>query len=131
MTEYIEKIIVPYVESMRDEEDRPALVIMDNFKGQVTPKINAMLEANSIHVVLLPANATDRLQPMDISVNKPAKDYLRKEFQNWYSEKLMEDVEDDNSDIADINPINLGMPTLKELGAKWLVQMSQYISDNP
>lgn len=64
-------------------------------------------------------------------MNKPAKDYLRKEFQNWYSEKLMEEVEDENSDIADISPINLGMPTLKELGAKWLVQMSEYISDNP
>lgn len=49
MIEYIEKIIVPYMESMRDEEDRPGLVIMDNFKGQVTPKINAMLEANNIH----------------------------------------------------------------------------------
>ena len=72
------------MEYMRDDE--PALVIMDNFKGQVTPNINSLLEENNIHVVLLPANTTDRLQPMDISVNKPAKDFLRKKFQNWYSE---------------------------------------------
>lgn len=50
------------------------LVIMDNFKGQVTPVINKLLEANTIHVCLfniyvclLPPNS------MDVAVNKPAK----------------------------------------------------------
>ena len=28
-------------------------------------------------------------------------------------------------------PIDLGLPTLKVLGAKWLVKMSDYISENP
>ena len=131
MIDYIESIIVPYVKSMRDEEDQPALVIIDNFKGQVTSKVSALLEDNSIHVVLLPPNTTDRLQPMDISVNKPAKDFLRKKFQIWYSEKLLEQVDDDDTDVGELAPISLGMPILKELGAKWLVEMSEHISNNP
>ncbi len=56
---------------------------MDNFKGQITPKVSEYLEKNDIHVhvcLLLP-NTTDRLQPMDISVNKPAKDFLRRKFE--------------------------------------------------
>lgn len=124
MVQYVQNIIVPYVENMRDEEDIPALVIMDNFKGQ----INTLLEENNTHVVLLPPNTTDRLQPLDISVNKPAKDFLRKV---WYSEKILDQVEAGDTDISDIDPINLGMPVMKELGAKWLVEMFNYLSDHP
>ena len=86
MVQYIEHIIIPYVEKQRGMlGDKPALVIMDNFKGQVTTKINDLLEANNIHVCLLPPNTTDTLQPMDMSVNKPAKDYLKRIFEQWYS----------------------------------------------
>ena len=92
MVQYITKIIVPYIEAQRDalgDSEQSALVIMDNFKGQVTPAINELLEANNIHVCLLPSNTTDLLQPMDIAVNKPAKDFLKCQFEHWYSDKVM------------------------------------------
>ncbi len=60
---------------------------MDNFKGQTTPKVNQLLEANSIHVCLLPPNLTDRLQPMDLTINKPIKDFLRN-FEEWYAGEI-------------------------------------------
>ena len=46
MKEYIKEIIIPYVQHQREfiEDDTPALVIMDNFKGQVTTSINDLLE---------------------------------------------------------------------------------------
>lgn len=131
MVQYLEHIILPYVARMRESEEEPALVIMDNFKGQITAKINSILEDNNIHVCLLPPNTTDLLQPMDISVNKPAKEFLRNEFQLWYSEKVMERIEEENVDAIDITPVKLQLPILKELGAKWLVRMAEYLSDNP
>ena len=39
--------------------------------------------------------------------------------------------EGDNLDEVELQPIDLGMAALKELGGKWLVNMSNYISDNP
>ena len=82
MFRYIKAIIIPYVEKQRDNlgEDKSALVIMDNFKGQITPCVNAILEENLIRVCLLPANTTDLLQPMDLSVNKPVKDFFGENF---------------------------------------------------
>ena len=76
-------------------EDKSALVIMDNFKGQITPCVNGILEENSIHVCLLPANTTDLLQPVDISVNKTVKDFLRRKFQDWYSSQIAEQLDQD------------------------------------
>ena len=70
----------------------PGLIIMDNFKGQVTENISSLLEKHHLHVCLLPANTTDLLQPMDISVNKPAKSFLKNSsvnsIQNNYSSSL-------------------------------------------
>ena len=63
MVQYITKIIVPYIEAQRDalEDTELSALIMDNFKGQLTPAINKLLEANNIHVCLLPPNMTDLL----------------------------------------------------------------------
>ena len=83
MIQYVKNIVVPYVEGCRDTiGDKPALVIMDNFRGQITAAINELLESHNIHVTLLPPNTTDLLQPMDISVNKPAKDSLNENLKN-------------------------------------------------
>ena len=131
MIQYIEHIILPYLESARTTENAPALIIMDNFKGQVTPSINRILEENNIHVCLLPPNTTDLLQPMDISVNKPAKEFLRNEFQQWYSEQVQKRIEEEGVDAVEITPIKLEMPILKELGVKWLIKMAEYLADNP
>ena len=34
-------------------------------------------------------------------------------------------------DMAELDEINLGLPVLKEVGAKWLVKMAEYIAENP
>ena len=55
-----------------------ALAIYDEFKGHLTPDVFSLLEKNHIFVVKVPPNCTDRLQPMDLSVNKAIKEFLRK-----------------------------------------------------
>ena len=132
MIEYINNIIVPYVDANREGDDTAALVIMDNFKGQVTPSVVSLLEDNNIQVCLLPANTTDRLQPLDISVNKPAKDFLREKFQDWYASQILQQL-DSSVDIEDqeLQPIDLSLPVLRELGAKWIVEMAGYFANNP
>ncbi len=81
MIRYINDIFIPHVQGAREflhtPNDAPALIIMDNFKGQVTDSVNKLLDDNNILVCLLPPNTTDRLQPMDISLNKPFKSIIQ------------------------------------------------------
>ena len=73
MIEYIQGIIVPYVEGVRlmlGKNDRTALAIFNNFRGYLTENVVEELEYHNIQPVFVPANCTDRLQPMDLSVNK-------------------------------------------------------------
>ena len=129
-------IIVPYVEAVREDvgDDKAALVIIDNFKGQVTEAVTSLLDANNIHVCLLPPNTTDLLQPMDIAVNKPAKEFIKRRFEQWYSEEVIKQLDGkvmDKLEAAEIQPIDLSMQVVKQIGAKWIVEMAEYISDNP
>ena len=51
-----------------------------------------------MNIISLPPNTTDRLQPMGVSVNKPAKAFMRKQFHLWYFgeiySQLGEEIED-------------------------------------
>ena len=49
------------------------LVLYDCFRRQTTAEIKSLLEKNIVPVQI-PANCTDKLQPMDVSVNHPMKD---------------------------------------------------------
>ena len=99
MLTYIQEIIVPYVKRKREQleldDDHPALVIFDMFKGQCTEDVLKILEDNNIERVLVPANCTDRLQPLDLNINKPVKEFLHRKFQEWYARQIADQLEED------------------------------------
>ena len=124
MLQYIDHIVVPYVEHCQEllnDEDKAALVIMDNFKGQVTERLLSTLDANNIFTCLLPANTTDRLQPLDIAVNKPAKTFFKGKFEEWYATEIVRQLEQQTTREV-IIPVDLSLPCLKVLGAQWLIE---------
>ena len=43
----------------------------------------------------------------------------------------MKQLEGKDIKSAKLQPINLGMPVLKELSVKWMVEMSEYSYENP
>ena len=129
MKAYIKEIIVLYVKQKRAQlklnEDHPSLAIFDVFKGQCTEEVLQMLEENNIERVCVPANCTDRLQPLDLSVNKPAKEFLRGRFQEWYASQIIDQLEEDTQQV------DMRLNIMKPLGAHWLVALYDYICANP
>ena len=43
----------------------------------------------------------------------------------------LSNCDDSDVQLTDLQPISLGLPVLKELGAKWMVEMSEYFAANP
>ena len=77
MISYIEAVIVPYMVEKRKQlgldSKHSGLVILDEFKGQTTNRVLNLLQRHHLFYVIVPANCTDRLQPLDVSVNRVAK----------------------------------------------------------
>ena len=94
VSDYLEKILFLPLHRKKEKgaqvlvASHPALVIFDRFRAQCTTSILETLESRHVHVAIVPANCTDRLQPLDVSVNKAAKDFFPRQFQAWYSEQV-------------------------------------------
>ena len=106
--------------------DRPTLVIFDNFKTQCTPAVLTQLDQNNINVVLVPPNCTDRLQPLDVSVNKAVKNRLRAEFQAWYARQVFHQRQEGQAKIIDLK-----MSAVKPLSAAWIESACNYVKNKP
>ena len=131
MISYVQLVIVPYVQETRKNlglpDSQSALVILDEFKGQTTHAVLNLLKQNNIEYVIVPPNCTDRLQPLDVSINKPAKDFLRKQFQSWYAEQIVSQKNDGQT----VQPVDMRLSIVKPIGAKWMIAMSDYIKSHP
>lgn len=85
------------------------------------------LDDKNIHVVLIPANCTDKLQPLDLSVNKASKDFLRSKFQNWYAQEICSQLQGE----AECKAIDLRLSVVKPLGARWMVSLYDHLKAKP
>ena len=103
------------------------MVIFHVFKGQCTESMIATLEENSIEHVLIPANYADCLQPLDLSVYKSAKEFLRGCFQEWYSSQISKQLDES----TEFEPVDLRLSVMKPLGDRWTVEIYDYFRSNP
>ena len=75
MTRYADKILLLFVKKKREvmdlEENHQWLAIFNVFRGQQTPAFRELLEKNNSDHINVPANCADKLQPLNLSVNKP------------------------------------------------------------
>ena len=66
---------------------------------------------------------------MDVSVNKVTKEFLRRQFQEWYSEQICLQLQRDKESAVQL--IDLRMSVVKPLGAKWMIGLYEYMKSNP
>ena len=100
----------------------------DNFKAQRTDGILQLLEDNNIDSMFVPANYTGELQPIDLSVDKSVKDFMRAQFQDWYAAEVFKCYKDSGSEIK---PIKFPMSQMKPLGPQRIRRMYDHLLANP
>ena len=77
--------------------------------------------------VIVPPNCTDHLQPLDVSVNRAAKQFLRKKFENWYADQITA-----QKDVGkEIEPVDMKMSIVKPVSAKWMIDLYDYFRSHP
>ena len=130
MVRYIERIIVPFVNERRAKLKLPksqsALAILDCFKGQTIPKVKALLGRHHVRVVIVPANCTNKLQPLETFINKPFKEAMEKRFQLWYTSEVCELLKESKLVTVDVSTA-----AIKHTSSKWIMSTWKEIQGHP
>ena len=102
-----------------------ALAIFDEFTCQVAEEALTMLDNNNLYYVIVPPNCTDKLQPLDVNINKSAKEYLRSKFQSWYANKITSKL---RAGIlsSTLQPVPMQLNIMKPIEAKWMMDLYDY-----
>ena len=95
----LDEIIIPYDKSERErlklEPSQPTLLILDVFSGQTTTPVMDKLAENRIKYMKVRANMMNLFKPLNLTINKSAKVFMKKKFTEWYS------LEVDSLDLLD------------------------------
>ena len=117
---YIAKVALKANEKNLEKHDQVALAMFDEFKVQVTQSCSELLTRNNILFVQVPPNCSGRLQLLDVSLNKTAKDFMKQQFQEWYSERIFEQLDQD-IEIKDLQPVDLQLSVMKHIS--WIIAL--------
>ena len=74
----------------------------------------------------IPPNMTHLFQPLDLTVNKVAKDFMKKKFSEWFSRQISIGLEN-GQELEDIQ-IDCRLSVLKPMHAKWLISFYDFMS---
>ena len=100
--EHLESIIFPFVKKKKEDT-----------------KVTDMIEENDCVKVFVPANLTHEFQPLDLTVNGVAKEFLNKKFGDWYAKQITDELEK-GTDVYKID-VNTTLTVMKPVHAKWVI----------
>ena len=82
MLEWIDRVLLPYA---KKQLDAGVLVVflLDAASFHTSERVVKKVEGAGIKFLGLPAGCTDFLQPLDVCINKPMKDIVRKSYIQW------------------------------------------------
>ena len=96
------------------------------FRGQITPKVKRTLESLNIDMVLVPDNMTHFFQPLDLTVNGSAKNFMKKAFITYYSNEVQAQLKS-GKELESVE-VDLHLTAIKPLHAQWLVNLYNFFT---
>ncbi|KAM7313092.1 pogo transposable element with KRAB domain [Ixodes scapularis] len=60
-----------------------AMLVLDSFRCHISDRVKDKLAACHSDLVIIPGGMTSQLQPLDVCLNKPMKDYVRTAYNEW------------------------------------------------
>ena len=96
----------------------PAMLVYDSFKGHLEESVKRHFHESGFDLAVIPGGLTSICQPLDIYINKPFKDNLRKEWHVWMA----------NGDAEETSAGNLRHARLSDV-CLWVKRSWDAISD--
>ncbi len=130
MLRYVDRIITPYVEGVRESIGRPSarpLLIFDVFRAHNTEQFRSRLEELGYLYVYVPGACTDEFQPLDKTVNSVYKKEMQAQFSNWYSRHVAAGVENGETVENIVKTIDLRTSSIKPVHARWLMNVHEIV----
>ena len=88
---------------------RKSMLVWDMFRGHLTENVKKTAQKMDTTLAVIPGGLTSLLQPLDVCLNKPFKDRLRKMWIEWMA----------SGDVKTTKADNLMKPHI-ELVSKWV-----------
>ena len=70
MIEWCQLVLLPYT------QDRPSALIVDQYRAHLTPRVRRFLSDHNVELIIVPANRTGVLQPLDVKIFAPLKSIM-------------------------------------------------------
>ena len=61
---------------------------MNTFKGQDNTEVAQLCCKNNYAFIIVTHNLTNKFQPLDITANKPAQNFIKDKYNMWYTEQV-------------------------------------------
>lgn len=72
-----------FIKHTKPSSSDPILLLLDNHQSHIDINVVEKAKSNSIIMLSFPPHCTHRLQPLDVGVNAPFKNYCAKAQDNW------------------------------------------------
>ena len=92
----------------------------------MTTPVTEKLAENHMKYVKVPANLTNLFQPLDLTINRSAKAFMKKKFTEWYSLEVMKQL-DIGKNVEEIE-VKLLLSNLIPLHASWLIELLNHFT---
>ena len=83
------ELMKKYVDYINDNLEKmrisnaPTMMIYDSFRGHLEDSVKTKFRDKGIDLAVIPGGLTSICQPLDVTINKPFKDNLCKEWHIW------------------------------------------------
>ena len=98
---------------------------MDTFEGKDSDEILDLCEKHMCQVVILPHKLTNKFQPLDNTVNEPAKSFISNKYNDWFSKQASQQL------VKGIQPadvkVSFGIIELKLMHSKWILELYNHL----
>ena len=75
-----------WVEKIWRSSKKKRLLVWDSFQAHLVDSVKQAVRQTNTDIAVIPGGLTNILQPLDVSLNKPFKDRLREQWNNWIIE---------------------------------------------